>query len=427
MWRTDSLEKTLMLGKVEGRRRRGTREDEMVGWLLWLDGHEFEQALGVGGGQGILVCCSPRVHKELDTTEQLNCQYYNCSYDSILFLNSFIYFIWRLITLQYCNGFCLTLTWISHGCTCVPHLEPTSHLLPHPIPQGHQVSKQRVYMFNKHQLGDWTLFFHLHCTPSFPEWDPENAVSYKFSVENFLPSIFPRIRVFSNESVVHIRWPKYWSFSFNISPSNEHSGLISFRMDWLDLLAVQGTLKSLLQHHGSKASFLWRSAFFIVQLSHPYLTIGKTRALTRCTFVGKVMSLLFNMLSMLVITFLPRSKHLLISWLQSPSAVILEPRKIKSATVSTVSPLMRPDAMILFFWMLSSKPTCSLSSFTFIKRLFNSSSLSAIRVVSICISEVFFGIGMKTDLFQSCGNCWVFQICWHIECSTFTASFFRIW
>ena len=139
-----------------------------------------------------------------------------------------------------------------------------------------------------------------------------------------LPSIFPSIGIFSNESVLHIRWPKYWSFSFNISPSNQHSGLISFRMDWLDLLAVQGTLKSLLQHHSSKASILQRSAFFIVQLSHPYMTTGKTIALTRQTFVGKVMSLLFNMLSRLVITFLPRSKHLLISWLQSPSAVILE-------------------------------------------------------------------------------------------------------
>ena len=139
-----------------------------------------------------------------------------------------------------------------------------------------------------------------------------------------LPSVFPSIRVFSNESVLHIKWPKYWSFSFNISPSNEHPGLISFRMDWLDLLAVQGTLKSLLQHYSSKASILWRSAFLIVQLLHPYLTAGKTIALTRWTFVGKVMSLLFNTLSRLVITFLPRSKRLLISWLQSPSAVILE-------------------------------------------------------------------------------------------------------
>ena len=139
-----------------------------------------------------------------------------------------------------------------------------------------------------------------------------------------LPSIFPSIRVFSNESALHIRWPKYWCFSFNISPSNEHPGLIFFRMDWLDLLAVQGTLKSLLQHHSSKASILLRTAFFTVQLSHPYMTTRKTIALTRQTFVGKVMFLLLNMLSRLVITFLPRSKRLLISWLQSPSAVILE-------------------------------------------------------------------------------------------------------
>ena len=148
-----------------------------------------------------------------------------------------------------------------------------------------------------------------------------------------LPSIFPSIRVFSSESALHIRWPKYWSFRFSISPSSEHPGLISFRMDWLDVLAVQGTLKSFLQHHSSKASILWRSAVFIVQLSHLYMTTGKTTALTIWTFVGKVMSLLFNMLSRLVITFLPRSKCLLISWLQSPSAVILEPKKIKSDTV----------------------------------------------------------------------------------------------
>ena len=144
------------------------------------------------------------------------------------------------------------------------------------------------------------------------------------------PSIFPSIRVFSNESALHLRWPKYWSFSFSISPSSENPGLISFRMDWLDLLAVQGTLKSLLQHHTSKASILQCLAFFTVQLSHLYMTTGKIIALTRQTFVGKVMSLLFNMLSRLVITFLPRSKCLLISWLQSPSAVILEPRKIVS-------------------------------------------------------------------------------------------------
>ena len=152
-----------------------------------------------------------------------------------------------------------------------------------------------------------------------------------------LPSTFPSLRVFSNESVLCIKWPKYWSFSFSISPSSEYSGLISFTMDWLDLLVVRGTLKSLFQHHSSKAQ-LWCSAFFIVQLSHPYMTTGRTIALTIQTFVSKVMFLLFNMLSSFVISFLPRSKHLLISWLKSPSAVILEPRKIKSATVSTVSP-----------------------------------------------------------------------------------------
>ena len=160
-----------------------------------------------------------------------------------------------------------------------------------------------------------------------------------------LPSIFPSIRVFSNESALHIRWPKYWHFSISISPSNEHPGLISFRTDWSDLLAVQGALKSLLQHHSSEASILQHSVFFIVQLSHPYMTTGKIIALTRWTYFGKIMSLLFNMLSRLVITFLPRSKHLLISWLQSPSAVILESKKIKSATVSTVSPPICHEGM----------------------------------------------------------------------------------
>ena len=169
-----------------------------------------------------------------------------------------------------------------------------------------------------------------------------------------LPPIPPSIRVFSKKSTLHMRWPKYWSFSFSIIPSKEHPGLISFRMDWLDLLAVQGTLKSLLQYHSSKASILWCSAFFIVQLSRPYMTTRKTMALTRRTFAGKVISLLFNMLSRLVITFLPRSKCLLISWLQSPSAVIWEPQKIKSDTVATVSPsicheVMGPDAMSLVF------------------------------------------------------------------------------
>ena len=178
----------------------------------------------------------------------------------------------------------------------------------------------------------------------------------------------------SQHQGILIRWPKYWNFSFRINTSSEYSGLLSFRIDWFDLLAVQGTLKSLLQYHSSKASILRCSAFFIVQLSHPYMTTGKTIALTRWTFVGKVMFLHFNMLSRLVIAFLPRSKHLLISWLQSPSAVILEPPKIKSATVSTVSPsicheVMGLDAMILVFSMFSFKPafhfhflTLSLSS-----------------------------------------------------------------
>ena len=208
-----------------------------------------------------------------------------------------------------------------------------------------------------------------------------------------LPPTPPSIRVFSSESTLRMRWPQYWSFSFNISPSNEHPGLISFRMDWLDLLAVQGTLKSLLQHHSSKASILQCSAFFTVQLSYPYMITGKTIASNRWTFVGKVRSLLFYMLSRLVITFLPRSKHLLTSWLQSPSAMILEPLKIKSDTDSTVSPfisheVMGTDDMILVFWMLSFKPTFSLSSFTFVKRLFSSSSLSSIKGGVICISEV---------------------------------------
>ena len=169
-----------------------------------------------------------------------------------------------------------------------------------------------------------------------------------------LPPFPPSIKVFSNESTLCMRWPKYWSFSFTFSPSKKQPGLISFIMDWLDLLAVQGTPKSLLKYHSSKASILWCAAFFTVQLSHPYMTTGKTIALTRQTFVGKVISQLFNMLSRLVMTFFPRSKHLLISWLQSPSAVILEPKIIKSDTAFTVSPsishdVMGPDAMIFVF------------------------------------------------------------------------------
>ena len=189
-------------------------------------------------------------------------------------------------------------------------------------------------------------------TPGFPVLPISQSLLKLMSIESvmpanhlilcrpllLLPSIPPRSRVFSNESTLHMRWPKYWNFNLSIIPSKEIPGLISFRMDWLDLHAVQGTLKSLLQHHSSKASILRCSAFFTVQLSHPYMTTGKTISLTRWTFVGKVMSLLFNMLSRLVITFLPRSKCLLISWLQSPSAVILEPQKIESDTVSTVSP-----------------------------------------------------------------------------------------
>ena len=182
-----------------------------------------------------------------------------------------------------------------------------------------------------------------------------------------LPPIPPSIRVFSNESTLRMRWPNYWSFSFSITPSNEHPGIISFRMDWLDLLAVQGTLKSLLQHHSSKASILRCSAFFTVQLSHPYMTTGKTIALTRWTFVGKVMSLLFNMLSGLVITFLPRSRRLLTSWLQSPPAVILEPPQNKVWHCFHCFPIYFPwsdgTRCHSVFWMLSFRPTFSLSSF----------------------------------------------------------------
>jgi len=229
-----------------------------------------------------------------------------------------------------------------------------------------------------------------HQTPEFTQTHVHwvgDAIHLTLCHPLLLPSIFPSIRIFSSESVLHIRWPKYWSFSFSISPSNEYSGLISFRMDWLDLVAVQGTLKSLFQYHSSKASILRCSAFFIVQFSHPYMTTGKTLALTRWTFVGKVMSLFFNMLSRLVIAFLPRSKRLLISWLQSPSTVILEPPKIKSDTVSTVSPsicheMMGLDAMILVFINVGFEANFSLSSLTFIKRPFSSSSLSAIRLVS---------------------------------------------
>ena len=202
-----------------------------------------------------------------------------------------------------------------------------------------------------------------------------------------LPSIFPSTGVLSNEPILCIRWPEYWSFSFSISPSSEYSGLISFRIDLSELFAVQGTLKSLLQHRKTKVSILWCLAFFIVQLSHPYITTGKTIALTAQTFVGKVVSLLFNMLSKLVIVFHPMSKYLSISWLQSPSTVTLESKRIKSVTASTFSPsicheVMGPGATILVFWMLNFKPAFSYSSFTLVKRFYGSSSLSAINVVS---------------------------------------------
>ena len=257
-----------------------------------------------------------------------------------------------------------------------------------------------------HQLLELTQT-HVHC------FSDNIQPSYPLSSPSFLlPSIFSSIRVFSNESVLRIRWPKYQSFSFSISLSNEYSGLISFRMDWVDILAAQGILISLLQHHSSKASILRHSAFFIVQLSHLYMTTGKTIALTRWNLVGKIMSLLFNMLSRLVVAFLPRNKCLLISWLQSPSEVILEPKKIKSLTVSIVSAsicheVVGLDAMVLVFWMLSFKPTFSFSSLTFIKRLFSSSLLSAIRVVSSAYLRVL--IFLPAILRKSIGahNWWI--------------------
>jgi len=205
----------------------------------------------------------------------------------------------------------------------------------------------------------------------------------------FLPSIFPSIRVFSDDSSLHIRWPKYWSFSFTISPSNEYSGLIYFRTNWFDILAVQETLNNLLQHHNLKASILWHAAFFMVQLSQLYMTTGNTIALIIQTFVGKVISLLFNMLYRFVIAFLPRSKRLLISWLQSSTTMIFEPKKIKPVTVSTFSPSVHHEmkgliSMILVFWMLSFTPAFSVSSFT--------------KIEDISIEKMFqFGLKWITD------------------------------
>ena len=223
--------------------------------------------------------------------------------------------------------------------------------------------------------------------------------------------VFPSIRVFSNKSAFHIRWPKYWSFSFSISPSNEYSRLISFRVDWFDHLAVQGTFKSHLQHLNSKATIFKHSAFFMVQISYPHTTTGETIALTIWTFVSKVMSLLFNTLSRFVIAFLPRSKPVLISWLQSPRTVILELKKIKSITFSPFIcyEMMEPDAMIFIFWMLSFKPTFSLSSFVLIKRLFSSSSLSAIRVVSSAYLRLL--ISLPAILIPACE---LFSLAFHM-------------
>ena len=245
------------------------------------------------------------------------------------------------------------LVQFSHS--AVPLWDPMNLSMPG-LPVHHQLPE--FTQTHVHWVGDAIQPSHRQSSPSTPAFNlPQHQGLFKW--------------VSSSHQVA-----KVWRFSFSISPSNEYSGLISFRIHWFDLLAVQGTLKSLLQHHSSKASILLCSAFFIVQLSHPYMTAGTTVALTRRTFVGNITSLLFNMLSRLVITFLPRSKHILISWLQSPSAVILEPRKIKSETVSTISPslcheVMGPDTMILVFWMLSFKPRFSLSSFTFIKRFFS--------------------------------------------------------
>ena len=257
----------------------------MVGWHHQLDGHEFEQALGVDDGQGSLACCSPCGCKDLDNTERLNWTetLNKCWILLYLFLN---FEIFEVLT---------STLWITACQASLPITNSRSSL---------KLMSIELVMPSSHLI---------LCHPLL-----------------LLPPIPPSIRVFSSESTLCMRCPKYWSFSFSISPSSEYPGLISFRMDWLDLLAVQGTLKSLLQHHSSKASVLRCSAFFIVQLSHLYMTIGKTIALSRWTFVGKAMSLLFNTLSRFVMASLPRSKHLLISWLQSPFAATLEPPKIKS-------------------------------------------------------------------------------------------------
>ena len=281
MQKTNSLEKILKLGNIKGRWRRGW-QDEMIRWRHWFNGDEFELTPGDSEGQASLEYCSQWGLPPWGT------------------------WLSNWTTIKYiCINACVLSSVQSFSCVW---------LLATPWIEARQAS---LSITNLHSLLKLMLFesvmpsSHLILCPSLL----------------LLPPIPPSIRVFSNESTLHMRWPKYWSFSLSISPSNEHLGLISFRMGWLDLLAVQGTLMSLLQHHSSKASIFRCSAFFTVQLSHPYMTTGKTIALTRWTFVGKVMSLLCNTLSRLVITFLPRSKCILISWLQSPSAVILELKK----------------------------------------------------------------------------------------------------
>ena len=291
--------------------------------------------LGDGEGWGGLACCSPWSHKESDIVTEQQQQ-------------------WVLR---------LEVSCCSIAKSCLTLYDPMDYGTPS-LPVSHYLLE--FVQVHVHWIGD-------AIQPSHP-----------LPPLLLLPSVFPSIRVFSNELALHTRWPKYWSFSFRISSSNEYSVLISFKADWFDLHAVQGTLKSLLQHLNSKASVLQCSAFFMVQLSRPYMTIRKTIVLTRWTFVGKVVSLLFHMLSRFVIAFLPRSKCLLISWLQSPSAVILEPKKVKSVTAYTFSlsichEAMGLDAVILVFLMLSFSPAFSPSSFPLIKRLFNSSLLSTLE------------------------------------------------
>ena len=323
-----------------------------------LDGHEFEQTLRDSGEERSLASCSPwdhRVRHDFATEQQQSLP----GKHQIAF--SCFPFIYPHIVPQHTHFFHSHPTSFAHSPKL--HLGWTNYL-------SLQTRIVLRVKFNSVQLlSPVPLFATLWTASHQASLSTTNSQSLLklMSIESvmpsnhlipchpfFLPSIFPSISVFSNESVLCIRWSKYWNFSFSISPSNEYSGLMSFRMDWLDLLAVQGTLKSLLQHHSLKASILWHSAFFIVQLSYPSLTTGKTKAMTRWTFVGKVMSLLFSMLSRLVITFLLRSKHLLVSCLQSPSAVILKPPNKKSATVSIVFPsicqeVMGPDTMILVF------------------------------------------------------------------------------